>query len=136
MRLLFVAFTVFSLAMATFTPVYAGTASGTTELLDPPVSGEYVDVDVSVLSEAPVVAYLYSLQNKCYFSGNANGKADSLEEFSIANWNYSEPPPNGAAPHAVETINLLPVPSGATCKVSLVNNNTTVKGSTTVFTVE
>jgi hypothetical protein len=33
------------------------------------------------------------------------------------------------------TVNLQPVPEGSACKVSIVRNNTTVKGSTTAYTV-
>ena len=127
---------VIALVFCTMGTAHAGTASGTTELLGAPISGTYVDVDVAVVSEAPVVAYEYALQNECYFSGKTNGKADSFQRDDIMNWFYSSPPPNGEVPHATMTVNLLTVPAGSACKVFLVKNNQTVKGSTTIYTVQ
>jgi len=127
---------VIALVFGTTTTANAGTASGTTELLGPPVSGTSVAVDVTVISEAPVVAYLYALQNECYFSGKPNGKPDSYQRDAIVDWVFSSPPPNGDVPHAIMTVNLLTVPAGSVCKVFIVKNNTKVKGSTTLYTVE
>jgi hypothetical protein len=114
----------------------AGTATGITTLLGPAISGQSVDVDVSVVSATPVVPYEYAIQNECYFSGKLTGRPDSYQRDAIVNWAYSSPPPNGDVPHAIMTVNLLTVPAGAKCKVFLVKNNTVVKGSTTSYTVE
>lgn len=114
----------------------AGQATGTTTLLGTPISGLYVDVDVSVVSSTPVVAYEYALQNECYFSGRPSGRPDSYHRDDIVDWNFSAPPPNGDVPHAIMTVNLLTIPAGSACKVFLVKNNQKVKGSTTIYEVE
>ena len=127
---------VVTILLATPATALAVPPNGTTTLLGDPITGTSVDVDVSVVSEAPVVAYLYSLQNECFFSGKANGKPDSFQQDPIVNWVYSTPPPYGDVPHATMKVNLLPVPAGSTCKVFIVKNNTTVKSSTTQYTVQ
>jgi len=122
-----------ALLFGTVATASAGTASGTTALLGTPVSGASVDVDVSVVSGAPVVPYVYSLQNECYFSGKTSGPPDAYQRDDIVNWNFSSPP---NIPHAIMPVNLLPVPKDSVCKVSIVKDNTVVKGSVTKYTVQ
>jgi hypothetical protein len=117
-------------------PASAGTATGTTTLLGPAISGSSVDVDVSVVSATPVVPYEYAIQNECWFSGKTSGPPDAYQRDDIVNWLYSSPPPNGSVPHATMTVYLNSVPAGSTCKVFLVKNNTLVKGSTTKYPVK
>ena len=113
----------------------AGTATGKTVLLGDAVTGSYVDVDVSVVSATPVVAYEYAIQNECWFSGKTSGPPDSYQRDDIVNWVYSSPPAHGDVPHAIMTVYLDTVPAGATCKVFLMKNNTLVKGSVTKYPV-
>ena len=136
MKLSIVLVVVAALVFGTSATAIAGTASGTTELLATPTAGSSVDVDVSVVSDAPVVAYEYSIQNECYFSGKAKGKPDSYQNDPIVNWVYSSPPPNGDVPHAIMAVNLVSIPAGSACKVFIVKNNTLVKESTTIYTVQ
>ncbi len=110
-----------------------GTATGTTALLGTASAGSSVDVDVSVVSATPVVAYEYSMVNACYFSGKTSGPADAYQRDDIVNWVYSSS--NGTIPHATMTAYLTQVPAGAVCKVYLVKNNTFVKGSLTQYSV-
>lgn len=114
----------------------AGQATGTTTLLGDPLAGSSVDVDVSIVSSAPVVAYEYAIQNECWFTGKAAGPPDSYQRDDIVNWVYSSPPPAGNVPHAIMTVNLLTVPAGSTCKIFLVKGNQVVKGSTTTYEAE
>ena len=44
-------------------------------------------------------------------------------------------PPDGAAVRTTVTVSRDPVPFGAVCKASIANGNTTVKGSTSQYTV-
>jgi hypothetical protein len=113
----------------------AGQASGTTTLLGTPATGTYVDVDVSVVSAAPVVAYEYALQNECYFSGKVQGPPDSYQRDDIVNWVFSDPPPNGNVPHAIMTVSLVTVPAGSKCKMFIAKGNQVVKGSTKIYNV-
>jgi hypothetical protein len=123
------------LLLGTVATASAGTAKGTTSLLGPAVAGSFVDVDVSVTSETPVVAYEYAFQNECYFSGKVAGPPDSYQRDDIVYWNYSTPPAYGDVPHAIMTAYLDTVPAGSKCKMFLVRNNTVVKGSTTFYSV-
>lgn len=132
------AFAVLVLLMMTGAPstAVAGTATGTTQLLAAATTGSSVDVDVSVTSSTPVVSYEYSLVNECWFSTKASGPADSYQRDDIVNWIYSAPAPHGTVPHALMPVDLTSVPAGSNCKVSLVKNNTVVKGSVTRYSVQ
>ena len=114
----------------------AAPATGTTTLLGTPTSGTAVDVDVSVVTDIPVVPYEYAVQNECFFSGKTSGRPDSYQRDDIVNWSYPSPAPYGDVPHAITTVYLNSVPAGSVCKVFLVKNNQVVKGSTTTYTVE
>jgi hypothetical protein len=112
--------------------VSAGPATGTTSLSHAAHTDSPVEVLVSITSESPVVAYEYSLVNQCWFSGRYAGHYDSYERFDLVGpWFQG----TGGAAVTTETINLQPVPAGAVCKVFIVKGNTTLKGSTTEYTV-
>lgn len=123
---------VFSLSAVS--PAFAATATGATVLLAPPTSGTSVNVDVSIVSATPVVAYEFSIQNVCSLTGRSPGKPDSIQTDPIVNWQFSDA--TGTVPHAVMTIYLTTIPAGAVCKVSLLDNNQVVKGSTNTYTVQ
>src|SRR6266542_3562230 len=91
---------VFVVAAGLWSPAHAapafGPATGATVLLGPPTAGSSVQVDVSVVSETPVVAYEYALVNECYLSGKPSGRADTYQRDDIVNWDASV----GDVPHA------------------------------------
>lgn len=129
------------LAICLATVAFAGTATGTTEILGPtggPFDGlahadTPTDVEVTITTGAPVVPYEYSLVNKCWFSGKTSGPSDSFERFDLAG-PWFEPAP-GDPPTMIVSVNVQPVPEGSRCKVSIFKNNTAVKGSTTTYDV-
>ena len=120
------------LALSLVSVVSAAPASGTTTLLEVAHENQPVDVRASIVTEAPVVPYEYSLLNQCWFSGRFAGHFDSYERFDLIGPWFAGP---GGAAETTVTINLQPIPADAVCKVSIVKNNTTVKGSTTSYTV-
>ena len=109
-------------------PVSAGPSSGTTNPIGTPTSGSTLDVQVSIRSISPVVPYEYAIQNECDFPGK---KESSIQQDDIVSWTFVD----GGDPSAIMPIYLQSVPSGSKCKVFLVHGNTTVKGSTTSYTV-
>jgi len=127
---------VFVVAAGLWSPAHAapafGPATGATVLLGPPTAGSSVQVDVSVVSETPVVAYEYALVNECYLSGKPSGRADTYQRDDIVNWDASV----GDVPHATMLVGLESVPAGAVCKVYIVDGNALVKESLTQYTVQ
>ncbi len=110
----------------------AAPANGTTALLGVAHEDQPVDVLVSIVSDAPIVPYEYSVLNQRWFSGRYAGHFDSYERFDLLGpWFAGS---DGSAQTTV-TINLQPVPADSVCKVSILRNNTTVKGSTTEYAV-
>jgi len=128
------------LALGSVATASAGPGSGLTTNLGPS-GGSYdgkahattlTDVDTAIDGGAPVVPYEYSVVNQCWFSGKTTSPADSYERFDlIGPWFVG----SDGLPHATVTVNNNPVPAGAACKVFIVHTNTTVKGSTTGYTV-
>ena len=110
----------------------AAPATGTTVLLEPARQEQPVDVLVSIVSDAPIVPYEYSVLNQCWFSGRYAGHFDSYERFDLIGPWFAGP---GGSAQTTVTINLQPIPADSVCKVSILRNNTTLKGSTTSYTV-
>src|SRR5215212_2541593 len=104
------------LALSAVSTASAGTATGTTTLTGLAVAGSSVNVDVSAVSEIPVVPYEYSIRNECNFAGRTNGRPDSTQTDPIVNWLYSGPP---NIPHAIMPIYFTQIPAGSFCKVFL-----------------
>jgi hypothetical protein len=117
-------------ASAIWSPVFAATATGATSI-GTPIAGTSVAVDVSIVSETPVVAYEYALVNECYLSGKPSGRADTYQRDDIVSWNFSA----GDVPHATMLIGLESIPVDAVCKVYIVRGNALVKDSLTQYTV-
>jgi hypothetical protein len=116
-------------ALVVAAPASAGPPyTGTTELLNAPVSGTTLWVDASVASATPVVAYEYALQNVCSFPHRSGS---SYQRDDIVTWTYQQ----DGIPHVTLPVDLGAVPAGSACKVYLVRNNTVVKGSTTAYAV-
>ena len=110
----------------------AAPATGTTVLQEPARQEQPVDVLVSIVSDAPIVPYEYSVLNQCWFSGRYAGHFDSYERFDLIGPWFAGP---GGSAQTTVTINLQPIPADSVCKVSILRNNTTLKGSTTSYTV-
>jgi hypothetical protein len=75
------------------------------------------------------VPYEYALQNTCAYP---KGHFTLGQHDDIATWTDQGP---GGEPQVTMPVYLETVPVGATCKVSLVKNNTVVKGSTQTYSV-
>lgn len=115
-------------ALIAATPVSAGPITGTTNLLDAPVTGTTMDVEVSVASIIPVVPYEYTIQNECSLP-DRGGR--TIQRDAIVDWTYEV----GEVPHAVMPVYLQSILAGSRCKVFLMRNNSQVKGSVTAYTV-
>ena len=120
------------LAIASVSAAIAGPPSGTTTLLGPALEDTPVDVDVSLTTTSPIVPYEYSIENRCWFDGSYSGHFDSYERHDLIGPWFNN---IDGTPHTTATINLQLVPAGAVCKVYIVKNNTTVKGTTTTYPV-
>ena len=125
------------LALSAASSANAATATGTTTFTPVgavAVAGSSVNVDVSVVSEIPVVPYEYSIRNECSFAGRTNGQPDSTQTDPIVNWLYSDP--SNTVPHAIMPIYFTTILKGSFCRVFLIRNNQVVKGSVTSYTVQ
>jgi hypothetical protein len=116
-------------ALIVVSPVSAGPITGDTVLLGAPVTGTTLDVEVSIDSVIPVVAYEYAIQNECDL-GSKGGR--TVQHDDIVYWTFEE----DGTPHAVMPVYLQSIPAGTDCEVFLMRGNTKVKGSTTEYTVE
>jgi hypothetical protein len=132
MKVLVVLMTITVLAFGGISVASAAPASGTTTLQGVAHSDQPVSVLVSIVSDAPVVPYEFSVLNECWFSGRYAGHYDSYERFDLIGPWFAGP---GGSAQTTVNVNLQPVPAGTVCKVSIVRNNTTVKGSPTSYTV-
>ena len=117
------------IALATASGASARPNSATTELLGAPTSGLTLDVRFTVFGNTPVVPYEYALQNTCAYP---KGHFTLGQRDAVVNWTDQDADGN---PQVTMPVYLQSVPSGASCKVSLVRNNTVVKGSTESYTV-
>jgi hypothetical protein len=120
-------------SLAVVLTAHAGPPKGTTTLINPPALEDHpIDVDIALDTTAPIVPYEYSIVNQCWFDGSFSGHFDSYERHDLAGpWFTID-----GLPHTTATINLQLVPAGAVCKVYVVKNNTTVKGTVTAYEVE
>ena len=108
----------------------AAAVNGST-VVGPAVAGSHADVTASITSASPIAPYEYGIENRCWFGGAFRGHFDSSERFAIAGPWYDV----GGVPTTTVQVNLNDVEAGAVCRVSLVRGSTTVKGSTTSYTV-
>ena len=77
--------------------------------------------------------YAYALQNTCVYPVKLFGHYTLGQHDDIAT--STSQGPNGE-PRVTMPVYLESVPAGSACKVSLVQNNTIVKGSTVSYTVD
>ena len=101
---------------------------GSIMLLGVPTTGDTLRVDAVVVTNTPVVAYEYAINNQCAFPTR---KGSSSQTDAIVTWTYEL----DGLPHAVLPIYLQSVPSGSSCKVFLTRNGVVVKGTTTAYAV-
>lgn len=112
-------------------PASAGPAGGSTTLLGPPVGGQQVEVAVVITGVYPVVAYEFTLENRCWFGGRFSGPVESVETYPLLGPWFDV----SGGSSSVETVSLTEVPSGAVCKVSVSRGSSPVKGTTTPYAV-
>jgi hypothetical protein len=121
--------TVALLALATVSAAGAQPNTASITPVNTPMAGDTFYVTWTVFGTTPVVPYEYALQNTCAYpkSHFTLGQRDD-----IVVWTDHDPAGN---PQVTMPVYLQSVPAGASCKVSLVRNNTVVKGSTLAYTV-
>ena len=107
----------------------AGPNTASTALVGTPTSGQTLYVTFTVFGSAPVVPYEYALQNTCAYP---KGHFTLGQHDDIVAWTDQDVNGN---PQVTMPVYLQSVPAGANCKVSLVKNNTVVKGSAVSYTV-
>jgi hypothetical protein len=118
-------------ALALVTAAGAGTSTATTSWAPQvPTSGQTLYVTFVISSTAPVVPYEYAIQNTCAYP-KAHFTLGQRDD--ITAWTDTDPATGN--PQVTMPVYLQSVPSGATCKVSLVSKNTVVKGSTETYSV-
>lgn len=117
------------MALATASGASAQPNAATTELLGVPTSGVTLDVRFTVFGDTPVVPYEYALRNTCAYP---KGHFSLGQRDDVVSWTDHDADGN---PQVTMPVYLQSVPSGSSCKVSLVRNNTVVKGSTKSYTV-
>jgi len=119
------------LALATAVTASAQPNTANTVLGDPtPSTGTTLDVTFTVFGTTPVVPYEYALQNVCITK--KGGSFTIGQHDDIVYWTNQD---SGGNPQVTMPVYLQSVPAGSACKVSLVKNNTNVKGSTVSYTV-
>jgi hypothetical protein len=93
-----------------------------------PTTGTTINATFTVFGTTPVVPYEYALDNVCTMKA---GDFKLGQRDAIVYWNQD----SAGNPSVTMPIYLESVPTGATCRVSLIHNNTIVKGSTVQYTV-
>lgn len=117
------------IALATASSASAQPNTASTTLGGTPTAGDTLYVTFTVFGSTPVVPYEYALQNTCAYP---KGHFTLGQHDDIVYWTAQDADGN---PQVTMPVYLQSVPSGASCKVSLVRNNTAVKGSTVAYTV-
>ena len=117
------------IALATASTVSAAPNKATTVLVGTPTAGETLFVTFTVIGTTPVVPYEYALQNTCAYP---KGHFTLGQHDDIVYWTDID---GDLHPEVTMPVYLQSVRDGATCKVSLVRNNTVVKGSAKTYTV-
>jgi len=133
MRTLAALTTVVLVALAVATAAGAAQNGAQTDLLNPPpTSGTTLNVRFTVFGGTPVVPYEYALENVCITPGAKRGGFTVGQHDPIVYWTDED---TQGDPQVTMPVYLESVPAGSSCKVSLVKNNTAVKGSTVAYTV-
>jgi len=132
MRRLAILAAVGATALVVATAAGAAPNSATTTFGGTPTSGQTLAVTFTVFGSIPVVPYEYAIQNTCVYPPKAFGHFTLGQRDDIVLWTDSDAHGN---PQVTMPVYLQSVPAGSTCKVSLMDNNTVVKGSTVPYTV-
>src|SRR4051794_22122518 len=121
------------MALAIASPAMAAPNTASTSFVaGDAVSGDTLPVTFVVFGTAPVVPYEYALQNTCVYPVKTYGNYTLGQHDDITSWTDMDSHGN---PQVTVPVYLQSVPSGSKCKVSLMRNNTTVKGSIASYTV-
>jgi hypothetical protein len=131
MRRLAILAAVGATALVAATAVTAAPNNATTTI-GTPTAGATLDVTFTVFGSIPVVPYEYAVQNTCVYPPKAYGHYTLGQRDDIVLWTDTDEFGN---PRVTMPVYLQSVPAGSTCKVSLMDNNTVVKGSTVSYTV-
>jgi hypothetical protein len=133
MKRLAAAATVLLLALAIASQAGAAPNTASTYLQPPgPHAGSTLYVTFTVYGTTPVVPYEYALQNTCVYPSKTWGNYTLGQHDDIASWTDKDADGN---PQTTMPVYLQSVPEGSKCRVSLMRNNTIVKGSTQSYTV-
>jgi hypothetical protein len=131
MRRLAILAAVGATALVAATAVAAAPNTATTTI-GTPTAGQTLDVTFTVFGSTPVVPYEYAIQNTCVYPPKPYGHYTLGQRDDIVTWTDTDALGN---PRVTMPVYLQSVPSGSTCKVSLMDNNTVVKGSTVSYIV-
>jgi hypothetical protein len=131
MRRLAILAAVGATALVVATAVAAAPNSAATTI-GTPTAGSTLDVTFTVFGSTPVVPYEYAIQNTCVYPPKTFGHYTLGQRDDIVQWTDTDAFGN---PRVTMPVYLQAVPAGSTCKVSLMDNNTVVKGSTVSYTV-
>lgn len=119
-----------TVALLVVAPVSAAPNTASVALSDDtPSTGTTLYVRFEVFGNTPVVPYEYALQNTCAYP---KGHFTLGQHDDIVYWTDTDL--NGH-PDVTMPVYLQSVPINASCRVSLVRNNTVVKGSLKSYTV-
>jgi hypothetical protein len=129
MKTLAVLSVVVTAALAGAASVAAQPNTASTTLGGTPTSGATLSVTFTVYGTTPVVPYEYALENVCAYP---KGHFTLGQHDEIVYWIDQDATGN---PMVTVPVYLQSVPTGASCKVSLVRNNTVVKGSAVSYSV-
>jgi len=106
--------------------------TATTVLGSTPTSGQTLNVTFTVFGSQPVVPYEFALENTCVYPPKLGGHFTLGQHDAVVAWTAIDASGN---PQVTMPVYLQSVPSGSSCRVSLVDNNTVVKGSTVAYVV-
>jgi hypothetical protein len=106
--------------------------SATTTLGNTPTSGQTLNVTFTVFGSQPVVPYEFALQNTCVYPPKLGGHFTLGQQDAVVAWTATDASGN---PQVTMPVYLQSVPGGSSCRVSLLDNNTVVKGSTVAYAV-
>jgi hypothetical protein len=122
------------LALGAATAAAAPSTTASTSLGGAPTSGQTLAVTFTLFTTKPVVPYEYALENVCITTRSA-GHYTIGQHDEIVTWTDTDDGTPTGNPQVTMPVYLQSVPTGSSCRVSLVTSTTAVKGSTMEYTV-
>jgi hypothetical protein len=122
------------LALGAATAAAAPATSASPALGGTPTSGQTLAVTFTLFTTKPVVPYEYAIENVCITTKSAGHYTIGQHDDIVAWTNTDDGTPTGN-PQVTMPVYLQSVPAGSSCRVSLVEGNVAVKGSTVAYTV-